>query len=134
MYRVGYILSNSTLYKHTHHFSNYTDDGRYPIKNKLHLFAALSEVGNWESLCTNLGVSDSLMEALRFSDKNNMLKKEECLKHFYNDDPDWGHVVNTVAEFPISNPTLACKIAKKFMDMDKKECRAFLGERDDDEL
>ncbi len=50
---------------------------------------------------------------------------EQCLTDYFdNHGPDWTAVVTIIADYPISNLRLACKIAKKYMKMDNK---ALLG-------
>ncbi len=50
---------------------------------------------------------------------------EQCLTDYFdNHGPDWTVVVTIIADYPISNLRLACKIAKKYMNMDNKECES----------
>jgi len=95
----------------------------YPVKDKLHLFSELSEIGDWDSLCTFLGVKDSKMNALKVSTKAETNKKQDCLTSYYDSgNANWETVVMVVAQFPFENVKLACNIAKKRMDMGYRQC------------
>ena len=84
------------------------------------LFQELREIGPWEHLCLNLGVSTATMESLKHESAQNMEKKRQCLKAFYEEDTEpgvqvcWETVVKAVSSFPISNRKLAKKIANKY--------------------
>ena len=104
---------------------------RQPIKDKRDLFSALASIGNWESLCVNLGVDDSAIGDIKFSGKDVTLKKQDCLTYYFDNDPDWGKVVAVVAKYPISKKTLACQIAKKYMKIDTEICNSYLKQLKD---
>ena len=107
----------------------------YPVedKDKLHLFSDLSEIGKWESLCTLLGVKDSIMNDLRESTQSVTLKKQDCLTSYYQSgDADWQKVVVVVANYPFENTKLACDIAKKRMNWSRKHCRKILDQIKDE--
>ena len=107
-------------------------DDSFPIESQNDLFSATNEVGNWVSLCTNLGVNDAIMNRLKYSTREDILKKHECLTNYFrNSQPRWNDVVMVVAESPIDNISLACKIAKKYMLIDKKTCISLYGRRDE---
>ena len=84
------------------------------------LFQELKEIGSWEDLCLNLGVSMVTMESLKHESAQNTEKKRQCLKAFYDEDTEpevvvcWETVVKAVSSFPISNKKLAKKIANKY--------------------
>ena len=112
-------------------FLSISDDS-FPIKDKNDLFLATNEVGNWVSLCTNLYVSDAVMNGLKFSVKDDIWKKNECLTYYFkNNEPDWKYIVKVVAGSPIDDLNLACRIAKKYMAMDKKMCISLFGHMDE---
>ena len=84
------------------------------------LFQELREIGPWEHLCQNLGVSTATMESLKHDSAQNTEKKRHCLKAFYDEDTEpgvqvcWETVLKAVSSFPISNRKLAKKIANKY--------------------
>lgn len=82
---------------------------------------ALKEIGNWQALCTNLGVSISTMNALNYKTHSVPAKKTACLTAFYNHDVEdgtevnWEAVVKAVEDYPFQNKRLAKEIAKKHL-------------------
>ena len=54
----------------------------YPVEDKLNLFSDLSEIGDWDGLCTFLGVKDTVMNALRVSSQIGTQKKQDCLTSY----------------------------------------------------
>ncbi len=95
----------------------------HPVKNKVALFTATQNIGNWEGLCTYLGASNSIMDSLKYSTAQDIIKKHECLTDvFKNFRLDWEAVIEVVANYPIGNPREACNIAKKYIDMEEREC------------
>ena len=74
----------------------------------------MAEIGDWESLCEKLGVPNTVMNRLRFSDKQAERKKSECLEAYLNtDNACWEQVVKVVANAPFLNKKLARQIANK---------------------
>lgn len=74
------------------------------IENKQELSAAVADVGDWRSLCSNLGVSESKMNALEHSSAQDVTRKGECLDAFFDLGKDiacWESVANVVASYPI---------------------------------
>ena len=96
------------------------NQGCTKIESSQVLFQELAEIGSWEHLCDNLGVSTATMNSLKHESAQNTEKKRRCLKAFYNEDTEqgvqvcWETVVKAVSSFPISNPKLAKKIANKY--------------------
>jgi len=105
----------------------------YPVKDKLHLFSELSEIGDWDSLCTFLGVKNSVMNALKVSTKTDTIKKQDCLTSYYiSGEANWQKIVTVVARHPFENLKLAYGIAKNRMNMSKKDCKIFLEQHKDE--
>ena len=74
----------------------------------------MAEIGDWETLCENLGVPKAVLNELRFSDKQTGRKKSECLEAYVNTDKAcWEQVVKVIADFPFHNKRLARQIADK---------------------
>ena len=72
----------------------------------------MAEIGDWESLCENLGVPKAVLNELRFSDKQRGRKKSGCLEAYLDtDNACWEQVVKVVADHPFHNKRLARKIA-----------------------
>ena len=87
---------------------------RIDISKKQELEKAVAEIGDWETLCENLGVPKSVISTLRFSDKQTGRKKSECLEAYLDTDKAcWEQVVKVIAEFPFLNKRLARQIANK---------------------
>lgn len=84
------------------------------------LYQELKEIGQWEDLCLNLGVSTATMESLKHDSAQNTEKKRQCLKAFYQEDTEpgvqvcWETVVKAVSSYPISKRNLAKEIANKY--------------------
>ncbi len=106
----------------------------YPIKQKADLLSATQGVEkHWRELCEHLSIDEELFKKLDHSSGANSQKMEQCLTDYFdNHGPDWTAVVTIIADYPISNLRLACKIAKKYMNMDNKECEStFRHSRDE---
>ena len=74
----------------------------------------MAEIGDWESLCENLGVPKAVLNELRFSDKQTGRKKSGCLEAYLDtDNACWEQVVKVVADFPFHNKRLARQIADR---------------------
>ncbi len=100
---------------------------RAPIKKKTDLFTATKDIGNWKGLCEHLDVSEAVMNELQFSQKADIIKKEDCLTDYFNNhDPDWFTVARIIANHPISNLQVACQIAEDHMGINKSDCEHFL--------
>ena len=96
------------------------NQGCTKIESPQVLFQELAEIGSWEHLCDNLGVSTATMNSIKHESAQNTEKKRQCLKAFYNEDTEpgvkvcWEMVVKAASRFPISNRKLAKKIANKY--------------------
>ena len=76
---------------------------------------AVAEIGDWESLCENLGVPKPVMNRLCFSSEHHQRKKSECLQVYIDSgEACWEEVVKVVANDPFYNKRLAKKIASKY--------------------
>lgn len=77
----------------------------------------LSEVGNWEILCLNLGLEPAVISELIHSPIPESNKKVRCLMSYFNSGhASWEEVVETVSGPAIFNKKLASKIANKYLD------------------
>ena len=100
----------------------------HPVKNKVALFTATQNIGDWEGLCTYLRASETIMTRLKFSKDQDITKKWECLTGVFNNFRlDWETVVGVVGNFPISNPREACKIAKEYIGIEGTECQCIIS-------
>ena len=113
-------------------YSNYAGSCRvnpktHPVKDKVDLFTATQNIGNWKGLCTNLGASNGIMDRLEFSNDPVIIKMEKCLTDVFNNlSPDWETVVRVVGNHPIKNKNEACEIAEKYIGMEETECRCII--------
>ena len=77
------------------------------------LIQAVKEIGNWEGLCTNLGVNEGKIDAFIHSTATVDAKKAACLRAYFNSGKvKWSKVVEAVAMHPINNIRVAKQIAK----------------------
>jgi len=89
----------------------------HSISKTQELEMAVAEIGDWESLCENLGVPNPVMMRLRFSNKQDGRKKRECLQAYIDlGEACWEEVVKVVANDPFYNKRLAYEIASKYKD------------------
>ena len=89
----------------------------HSISKTQELEMAVAEIGNWESLCENLGVPKPVMNRLRSSNKQDERKKSECLQAYFNlGEVCWEEVVKVVENHPFHNERLAKIIASKYKD------------------
>ena len=88
------------------------------VQNLNDLIQAVKGIGDWQALCTNLGVNDGVIETLIHSTTTVDTKKADCLRAYFNDgEANWGDVVKAVAMSPIRNKRVAKRIAKTY-DLD----------------
>ena len=74
----------------------------------------LQDIGNWESLCTHLEVSETVMDPLRYSELAITIKKERCLSAYIDSgEATWDHVVKVVCSPPFNKIKLGKEIAKR---------------------
>ena len=88
-------------------------EGCHLISNKQELGKAVAEIGDWETLCENLGVEKAVINALHYViDPDNKIKKSRCLEAYLNTGRAcWEQVVKVVADHPFYNAKLARSIA-----------------------
>ena len=84
------------------------------ISKKRELEKAVAEIGEWESLCENLGAPKAVINELRSSSMENGKKKSRCLEAYVDTgEACWEKVVEVVADYPFYNGRLAREIAGK---------------------
>ena len=89
------------------------------ISDKQELEKAVAEIGDWETLCENLGVPKSVINGLRYSNKQTTRKKSDCLEAYLDtDEACWEKVVTVVAEHPFNNRRLAKRITDTYYGQD----------------
>ena len=77
------------------------------------LIQAVKDIGDWQGLCTNLGVSEGVIDTLVHSTATVDTKKADCLRaYFKSGEAKWSNVVKAVVMYPISNKLVAKQIAK----------------------
>jgi plasmid maintenance system antidote protein VapI len=77
------------------------------------LIQAVKEIGDWQGLCTNLGVDEGVIDTLINSPVTVDTKKADCLRaYFKTGEAKWSNVVKAVAMHPISNKRVTKQIAK----------------------
>ncbi len=85
--------------------------------------------------CEYLGVSEGVLAELDDNGKSVSQKKHGCLTDYFNNhNPNWRKVVSVVANFPIRNLREACKIAKKYMKMERSECEKQFKPKNEDSI
>ena len=117
------LLTNLLLYIHVGSENGFQSINQQKECTKIEssrvLFKELEEVGSWEHLCHNLGVSTATVNSLNLDHAQNTEKKRRCLEAFYKDKEPrvqvcWETVVKAVSSYPISNRKLAKRIASKY--------------------
>ena len=75
----------------------------------------LAEIGDWQSLCTNLEVPEAVISNLENEHLKNNAKKQNCLSAYFDQgNACWEKVIKVVADHPFYNKRLATQIAKKY--------------------
>ena len=75
----------------------------------------VADIGFWEGLCMNLGVDRSLMNELKHSNKEDKIKKTECLQAYIDSgEAYWEKVVKAISNYPIDNKRIASQIAERY--------------------
>ena len=86
------------------------------IDDSYYLFHALEKIGNWWNLCKNLRVDQGIMERLKFSKDDEVIKMTNCLDAYVNsDEASWEDVAIAVVRPPIKNKKVARDIANKYL-------------------
>ena len=84
------------------------------ISKKQELEKAVAEIGDWETLCENLGAPKAVINELRSSSMQDGKKKSRCLEAYIDtDEACWEQVVEVIADHPFRNKRLARQIADK---------------------
>ena len=95
----------------TTHVHVYNPAQCHKIHNKVELFQELALIGDWDLLCSTLGVSEAQMGEIRYSMNQN--KKQACLGAYVDsDEACWEEVIRVVAAHPFNNVRLAKRIAQ----------------------
>ena len=90
------------------------------IEDFSHLYQAVAEIGDWQALCSNLGVNAGKMNELRHSTETINAKKRECLlAYFDTGEANWNDVVEAVKKPPLSNNRVAKHISQKYNHKDE---------------
>lgn len=77
------------------------------------LIQAVQEIGDWQGLCTNLGVNEGKIDSLIHSTATVDTKKAGCLRAYFNGgEAKWSNVIKAVAMHPINNIRVAKQIAE----------------------
>ena len=73
----------------------------------------MAEIGDWETLCENLGVEKAVINRLRnMIDTDSTIKKRRCLEAYLDTGRAcWEQVVKVLADYPFYNARLANNIA-----------------------
>ena len=79
------------------------------------LVIMLGDIGNWEILCTSLGVNQEVLNNLAHSSIDISIKKKRCLESYFDSGhATWEEVIAVVAGPGIHNKRVAKKIADKY--------------------
>ena len=85
------------------------------VENVNQLYQATAEIGNWDRLCSNLGIGNAKMEELRHSSGKNEEKKRECLQTYFDTgEAYWEEVVRALIKHPINNKRLGMKLVEQY--------------------
>ena len=88
----------------------------HTVESVQDLVKMLSDIGNWEALCTNLGVRQAVMSELVHSPLDSKSKKKRCLESYFNSGhAHWEEVITAVVGPGIFNERVAKKIANKYL-------------------
>ncbi len=93
-----------------------TNEHVHSIGSVKELNIMLEDIGNWEGLCSNLGVRSGLIDELRHSRLEVSVMKFRCIEAYFNDgDATWEDVALAVRLYPIQNSNTADKIEQKYI-------------------
>ena len=88
----------------------------HSIESLQDLVKMLSDIGNWEALCTNLGVNQGFISELIHAYLDASIKKRRCLVSYFNSGhAHWEEVITAVVGPGIYNERVARKIAYKYL-------------------
>ena len=87
----------------------------HTVESMQDLAKMLTDIGNWEALCTNLGVRQAVMSELIYSPLDVNIKKKRCLQSYFNSGrAHWEEVIAAVVGPGIFNERVAKRIADKY--------------------
>ena len=110
------------MYAFIGYFQEKSEQTGTEIEKIQDLYDAVSDIGKWWGVCSNLYVNEGVMDMLEHSTDSSEKKKRDCLQAFYySGDATWEKVVNAVAKSPINNKKLADEIARKYIIILKDE-------------
>ena len=96
-------------------FVCFADNNCHCIACKQDLYRMLADIGNWQSLCTNLEVPEAILSNLVHEDLENNARKEKCLATYFDrGEACWEKVIEVVAGYPFYNKKLVTRIAQKY--------------------
>ena len=88
----------------------------HTVESVQDLLKMLSGIGNWEALCTSLGVRQAVMSELIYSSLVPSIKKKRCLESYFNSGhAHWEEVIIAVVGPGIFNERVAKKIADRYL-------------------
>ena len=88
--------------------------GCHRITKKSDIYAELADIGNWEALCSYLGVPEAKIDELVHEHLENTVKKQRCLAAYVDQgNACWEEVIKVVAGYPFYKKLLAEQIAAK---------------------
>lgn len=86
----------------------------HPIYSFKELNKAVSEIGNWYGLCSNLDVERGLLSELQHSNEHISIKKTQCLEAYYDQgEATWERLITAINDYPIRNRRVAKELADK---------------------
>ena len=94
------------------------DDSKitHAVESVQELVKMLSDIGNWEALCTNLGVNRGVMSELIHTSLDANIKKKRCLESYFDSGlAHWEEVIKAVVGPGILNERVAKKITYKYL-------------------
>lgn len=92
-----------------------TEEACHEILDVNKLFDSVSEVGDWDMLCSRLGVKEETLGSLRFSHEDASSKKLKCLRAYLDlGQGCWEQVVQVLCESPFYKKRLGKKIADMY--------------------
>ena len=91
------------------------------ITKKPDLYTELADIGNWEALCSYLGVPEAKINELVHEHLENTAKKQRCLAAYVDQgNACWEEVIKVVSSYPFFKNLLAAQIAKKYRTVEQQ--------------
>lgn len=111
---------------HYHH--HYFAETKHPVhaqhQGDIHdinqLQEAVKEIGDWRSLCMNLGVDSAIMdELIHAQNKLDKAKKADCLQAYIDSgEAHWCKVADAVSKYPVNKRRIGNIIRKEYCPKD----------------